>query len=231
MAPSTFQGVTVNSSDDIHDSVRLRFKKSFWLFVVMSQVLHPIEQKILTSLLEKQNLTPEELSEKTKLTIDQVRRGIEWLRFKDLIQVNDSEKNHNSLSHRGIEASEKGLPERQLINYLKSLFGFSCEINEAKNQLKDEFSAAIANAKKNGWIEIHENRILLKGYHDLTPEERLIKTIVSRSPEVVSVDEIEDKNALDSLKKRPEFLTINSTKYVTVNLSEKGIETAKNVSS
>ena len=71
----------------------------------MSQVLHPIEQKILTSLLEKQNLTPEELSERTKLSIDQVRRGIEWLRFKDLIQVNDSEKHDMSVGHRGIEAS------------------------------------------------------------------------------------------------------------------------------
>src|SRR5947208_2999073 len=230
MAPSTFQGVTVNSSDYIHDSVRLRFKKSFWLFVVMSQVLHPIEQKILTSLLEKQNLTPEELSEKTKLSIDQVRRGIEWLRFKDLIQVNDSEKHHISLGHRGIEASEKGLPERQLINYLKSLFGFSCEINEAKNQLKDEFSAAIANAKKNGWIEIHKNRILLKGYHDVIPEERLIKTIASRSPAVVSIDEIEDKTVLDSLKKRPEFLILNSTKHVTINLTEKGAKLASQAS-
>ncbi|OLB89623.1 MAG: phenylalanine--tRNA ligase subunit alpha [Thaumarchaeota archaeon 13_1_40CM_38_12] len=196
----------------------------------MSQVLHPIEQKILTSLLEKQNLTPEELSEKTKLSIDQVRRGIEWLRFKDLIQVNDSEKHHISLGHRGIEASEKGLPERQLINYLKSLFGFSCEINEAKNQLKDEFSAAIANAKKNGWIEIHENRILLKGYHDVIPEERLIKTIASRSPAVVSIDEIEDKTVLDSLKKRPEFLILNSTKYVTINLTEKGAKLASQAS-
>jgi phenylalanyl-tRNA synthetase alpha chain len=197
----------------------------------MSQVLHPIEHKLLKSLLEKQNLTPEELCEKTQLSIDQVRRGIEWLKFKDLVQVNESEKNFVTLGKRGNEAFEKGLPERQLVNYLKSLFGFSCEISEAKNQLKNEFSPAIANAKKNGWIEIYKNRILLKGYHDTTPEERIIKLIASSSPAVSSVDEIEDKSTLDSLKKRPEFLTFTSTKYVTVNLTEKGIETAKNVSS
>ncbi len=196
----------------------------------MSQVLHPIEQKILRSLLKKQNLTPEELSQKTELSIDQVRRGIEWLRFKELIKVNESEKQFVSLGNRGIEASEKGLPERQLVNYLSSLFGFSCEMGEAKNQLKNEFNAAIANAKKNGWIEIHENRILLKGYHDVTPEERLIKTIVSTSPAVISMDQIEDNNALDSLKKRPEFLNFTSTKYITVNITEIGIEKAKNIS-
>ncbi|MBI3639706.1 MAG: phenylalanine--tRNA ligase subunit alpha [Thaumarchaeota archaeon] len=197
----------------------------------MSQVLHPIEQKLLKSLLEKQNLTPEDLCEKTQLSIDQVRRGIEWLKFKELVQVNESEKNFVALGKMGNEAFEKGLPERRLINYLKSIDGFSCEMSQAKNQLKNEFNPAIANAKKNGWIEIYENRILLKGYHDTAPEERIIKLIASKSSALSSVDEIGDKSILDSLKKRPEFLTFTSTKYVTVNLTEKGIETAKNVSS
>ncbi|MGI0072871.1 MAG: phenylalanine--tRNA ligase subunit alpha [Nitrosotalea sp.] len=197
----------------------------------MSQVLHPIEIRILKSLSEKQNLTPDELSLKTELSIDQVRRGIEWLRFKELVQVNESEKNLVSLGKRGNDAVQHGLPERQLVNYLKALFGSSCEINEAKEQLRNEFSAAIANAKKNGWIEIHENRILLKGYHDATPEERIIKLIALKSPDAISVDEIEDENTFDSLKKRPEFLTFTSRKFMTVNLTEKGIEASKNTSS
>ncbi|MGI0069495.1 MAG: phenylalanine--tRNA ligase subunit alpha, partial [Nitrosopumilaceae archaeon] len=70
----------------------------------MSQVLHPIEIRILKSLSEKQNLTPDELSLKTELSIDQVRRGIEWLRFKELVQVNESEKNLVSLGKRGNDA-------------------------------------------------------------------------------------------------------------------------------
>jgi phenylalanyl-tRNA synthetase alpha chain len=196
----------------------------------MSQVLHPIEIKILKLLQEKQNLTPEELSQQTELSIDQVRRGIEWLRFKDFVQVNESEKSLVALGKRGTEALEKGLPERQLINYLKSISGFNCDINEAKNRLGAEFSAAIANAKKNGWIEIYENRIMLKGYHDTTLEERTIKFIASKSPSAVLVDELEDKSTLDLLKKRPEFLNLTLKKSTTVNLTEKGAETAKNVS-
>ncbi len=196
----------------------------------MSQVLHPIEHKIIKSLLEKEGQTPQELSEKTELSIDQVRRGIEWLRFKGLIDVNESEKHFVGLGKRGNDAFEKGLPERQLVNYLKLLFGFTCEIDEAKNQLKSEFNAAVANAKKNGWIEIYENKILLKGYHDTTPEERLIKVIALKSSAGALVDEIEDKNALDSLKRRPEFLTFTSTKHIVVSLTEKGVETAKSVS-
>ena len=196
----------------------------------MSQVLHPIEQKILKSLLEKQNLTPEELSEKSQLSIDQVRRGIEWLKFKDLVQVTESEKSFVALGKRGTESLQKGLPERQLVNYLKSLHTSSCEINEVKDQLKNEFSPAIANAKKNAWIEIHENRIMLKGYHDTTSEEKIIKLIASKNPATVPLDEIEDRDALDLLKKRPEFVTLTSTKYTTVSVTEKGAEAAKNAS-
>ena len=196
----------------------------------MSQVLHPIEQKLLKTLIEKQDLTPEELCEITKLSIDQIRRGIEWLKFKNLANVAESEKNFVTLGRRGKDAFEKGLPERQLVNYLKSLDNYSCEINDAKSYLKNEFGPAIANAKKNTWIEIYENRISLKGYHDINPEEKIIKLIASKDATGISVDDLEDKNALDSLKKRPEFIISISKKTVLVNLTEKGVETAKSVS-
>ncbi|MDE1811924.1 MAG: phenylalanine--tRNA ligase subunit alpha [Thaumarchaeota archaeon] len=194
----------------------------------MSQVLHPIEQKILKTLAEKKNLTPEELAGITKLSLDQIRRGIEWLKFKNLASVTESEKTVVTLGKRGSEALQKGLPERQLVNHLKSLDGYSCELDSAKNYLKNEFGPAIANAKKNGWIEIHENRIMLKGYHDVTSEEKIIK-IISKIPTGVSADEFEDKDALESLKKRPEFVALSSKKSVLVGLTGQGLEMSKTV--
>ncbi|MEO9277382.1 MAG: phenylalanine--tRNA ligase subunit alpha [Nitrososphaera sp.] len=195
----------------------------------MPQVLHPIEQQILKSLLAKENMTVEELVEKTKLSIDQVRRGIEWLKFKELVHVNESQKNFVILGKRGHEAFEKGLPERNLVNFLKSKFGASCEMNEVKDEFKNDFSPAIANAKKNNWIEIHENRINLKGYHDTTPEEKVIKQI-AKSTSPISVEEINEKEAIDLLKKRPDFLSFSSSKQMTILLTEKGAESAKSVS-
>src|SRR3989337_1438127 len=82
MSPSTLQGVTVNSSPDIHHSDKLRFKKSFLLFVIMSKVLHPIEHKIIKTLKETPNITYDEIAKNTQLAIDQVRRGVEWLKYK-----------------------------------------------------------------------------------------------------------------------------------------------------
>ena len=52
----------------------------------MSQVFHDIEKKILETLQKVPNQTPEQLSKNTELSIDQVRRGIEWLRSKGSLQ-------------------------------------------------------------------------------------------------------------------------------------------------
>lgn len=193
----------------------------------MSQVLHPIELKVLHALQEKQSQTPDELCDKTHLSIDQVRRGIEWLKFKDLVQVNESERESVKLGKRGMEVHQNGLPERQLVNYLKSTPGYSCEMNQAKDVLKNEFSPAIANAKKNGWIEIYQNRIMLRGYHDSTPEEKIIRSIASKNSDSLSLEEIEDREALEALKKRPEFLIFDSSKQISVTITEKGTEATK----
>ena len=82
----------------------------------MSQVLHDIEKKIIEVLKSKPNQTTEQLSEITELSIDQIRRGIEWLRLKDLAEVSESTKKSVSLGKNGLEAFRNGLPERKLIN-------------------------------------------------------------------------------------------------------------------
>jgi len=69
---------------------------------------------------------------------------------------------------------------------------------------------------------------MLKGYHDITSEEKIIK-ILSKTPTGVSADEFDDKDALESLKKRPEFVALSSKKSVLVALTEQGLETSKTV--
>ena len=85
----------------------------------MSQVFHEIEKKIILLLQEKQKLTPEKIGESTELSPDQVRRGIEWLKLKNLANVEESKETYLRLDKNGLAANSKGLPERQLINLLK----------------------------------------------------------------------------------------------------------------
>ena len=49
--------------------------------------LHPIEKKILELVGNDGSITIETLSDKSVLTIDQVRRGVERLKFKKLILI------------------------------------------------------------------------------------------------------------------------------------------------
>ena len=125
----------------------------------MSQVLHEIEKKIIDSLKEKSNQTPEQLSESTELSIDQIRRGIEWLRLKELAKVEESSKVSISLGKNGLDSLKDGLPERKLIDLIKDGPKTFDEIRTALSGAG--YNVAIANAKKNGWIKIEKNIPLL----------------------------------------------------------------------
>ncbi len=59
-------------------------------------------------------------------------------------------------------------------------------------------------------------------------KKKIIKT-VSKNPSGISLDDFEDKNAIESLKKRPEFIVVSSKKSTRVSLTEKGMEDVKGV--
>jgi len=189
----------------------------------MSQVLHPIEKQIIKSLKESESSTPEKLVESTKLSIDQIRRGMEWLKLKGLAEVKEIEKTTLKLGQNGLNAKNNGLPERKLINTIQD---GPKSFDEVRNILKSDFNAAIANAKKNDWIQIEKgensSQISLKGKPTSSPEEKLIDFIGTTEK---SQKDIEDIKALESLKKRPDFISENLTKLKTITLSEK----AKNI--
>ena len=186
----------------------------------MSQVLHDIEKKIIDSLQKKLEQTPEQLSESTELSIDQIRRGIEWLRLKELAQVNETSKIEISLGHNGIDALKNGLPERKLMDLIKD---GPKTFDEVRTKLSGVgFNAAIANAKKNGWVKIDKNEsgsnISVKEKSIETPEEKLILLIGEKS---IPEEQIENKLALKFLLQRPDYIIQNTEKSKTVSLTEK----------
>jgi len=123
--------------------------------VVLSQVLHPIEKKIINALKETQKLSLEELEQKTKLSSDQVRRGIEWLKLKGLADVIESTETKHKLSSDGDDVLKNGLPERKLVNLLKEGPKSFDQVKESLSE--SDFNAAIANAKRNDWIQIEKD--------------------------------------------------------------------------
>ena len=86
----------------------------------MSQVFHEIEKKIISALKIEIKLTPEKLEKLTQLSPDQVRRGIEWLKLKDLAIVAESTNVEYGLGKNGLESFNMGLPERRLLDLIKN---------------------------------------------------------------------------------------------------------------
>ena len=179
----------------------------------MSQVFHEIEKKIISVLQTESKLTPEKLGELTQLSPDQIRRGIEWLKLKNLAIVNEIQSVDYSLGNNGLESFQKGLPERRLLDLVRN---GPMKISEIQQKLGSVFGPAMGLAKKNNWIETEGNEISLKNYPSTIPGEKTLKQI---GEEKYSESQI-DQNDLKILLQRPDFLVENIVKIKEISLSE-----------
>ena len=84
--------------------------------------LHPIEKSLLKMLANDQPMTTEDLSRATGLNIDQVRRGIEWLKYKNLVLIKDKSTVKILLGKNGLDAIKNQFPERRLVDSVKQGF-------------------------------------------------------------------------------------------------------------
>jgi len=182
----------------------------------LSHVLHDIEKQIVKLLKSTPNLTEEQLAQKTKLSMDQIRRGVEWLRQKKLVDVSDHTKTSYSLGKNGLDALKNGLPERRLVNLVKDS---PKTFDEVRSSLQGpDFNAAIAHAKKNDWISIEKtetgSKISLKQEPTESQDEHTI-SLIDKAQKPSS-------ESLKSLMERPDFIIQHEKKTKSVSLSETG---------
>ena len=179
----------------------------------MSQVFHDIEKKIINSLKENSIQTPETLENSTQLSPDQIRRGIEWLKLKDLAIVDESKSSVISLGKNGLDSFEKGLPERRLLNLVKN---GPKKLSEIQKELGFVFGPAIGLCRKNNWIETSSDEIILKTLPSELPGEKSLQLIGNNK---LSKDQI-DKTDLSELSKRPDFIIEDIIKNKKVGLTD-----------
>jgi len=184
----------------------------------LSQVFHEIEKKIIISLKDNPKQTPETLGTSTKLSPDQIRRGIEWLKLKDLAIVDESKTSMISLGKNGLESFQKGLPERRLLDLLSN---GPRKLSDLQKELGFVFGPAIGISRKNNWVEATSEQISVKNPPSLLPGEKTLKQIGTNT---FSQEQI-DKNDLSILLKRPDFIieTITKAKIITLTDSAKSI--------
>ena len=188
----------------------------------MSHVLHDIEKQIIKLLKSTPNLTEEQLAQETKLSMDQIRRGVEWLRQKNLADVTEISHFTYALGKNGLDAKKNGLPERRLVTLVQDGPKTFDEIRSSLQGL--DFNAAIAHAKKNDWINIEKtdtgSMISLKQETTKSSDEYVI-SLLDIEP-VADVFRDEDAKPLKSLMERPDFIIQHEKKTKTVSLSETG---------
>ncbi len=185
----------------------------------MSQVFHDIEKKIITSLRDDPKQSPETLEKSTQLSPDQIRRGIEWLKLKDLAIVTESKASIVSLGKNGIESFEKGLPERRLLTLLKD---GPKKLSVLQDELGSVFGPSMGLARKNNWVETFADQISLKNSPFELPGEKTLQLI---GYEKLSLDKIDDDD-LSTLLKRPDFIVedIAKTKEIILSDSAKSLK-------
>ena len=185
----------------------------------MSQVFHDIEKKIINSLKKNPIQTPETLEKSTQLLPDQIRRGIEWLKLKNLAIVDESKSSTLSLGKNGIDSFEKGLPERRLLNLLTN---GPRKLSDLQKELGFVFGPAMGLSRKNNWIETSSDEIILKIIPSILPGEKTLQQIGSGN---LSKDQI-DKIDLTELLKRPDFIIENimTSKKISLTDSAKSMD-------
>jgi phenylalanyl-tRNA synthetase alpha chain len=181
---------------------------------------HPIELSILNSLSNNDHVGAHSLAASTGLSIDQIRRGIEWLKFKNLISIEESSTQRVFLASEGMEAAKKGLPERRLVNSLKEGKVTISEVLASAAINNEEINAAIAGARRNQWIQLVEGKMVpTRLTANKSPEEKLIENLQTGGVRVSTLTE-EEKRVLEQLKKRPNYIEIKAEKESRVSLAE-----------
>ena len=179
----------------------------------MSQVFHDIEKKIINSLKENPIQTPETLENSTQLSPDQIRRGVEWLKLKDLAIVDESKSSVLRLGKNGLDSLEKGLPERRLLNLIKS---GPKKLSEIQKELGFVFGPAIGLCRKNNWIETSSDQIILKTIPSELPGEKSLQLIGNNKLPKEQTDKID----LSELLKRPDFILEDIIKNKKISLTQ-----------
>jgi phenylalanyl-tRNA synthetase alpha chain len=194
--------------------------------------LHPIEISLLRALVNNRNgMSIMKLANTTVMSVDQIRRGIEWLKFKNLISLNERSAVIIALGANGQKALREGLPERKLVEAIKKGKKTLEEISELNLLKRDELNAAIAAAKRNKWIEfMHQNNnkgkknliSLTTSADTLSIEEKLFQRLDKQNNIHLSELDLEERKAFDILKRRPDYLIEKQEKDFKVILSEEG---------
>ncbi len=183
----------------------------------MSDSLHPIERKILSALPRGASSTFDEVLTRTGLQADQVRRALQWLASKGLVELLESVEVKLEVARRP--------PELVLMEALEGAGGPQPVTSvRARFESQEEFSAALGRARASGWI------VMDRANQTIVPSDkggpRALSSLIQRvqAGEVVAGG-AEASSVADLLKRGVVRKTERKTTSVTLTASGARAET------
>ena len=196
--------------------------------------LHNDEKKLLKIFQDKNatKLSVGELAKDKRMDSEtKVMRTALWLSADDkqLVNIIENKSKIAKLTEEGKKVVEKGLPERQVANYMIENNLKSIPIKELGNILdKSEVNPALGNLKKKNIAKIEKGNIIIENLQYEDKEENILKKINEESENShLSNYNDEEKKLINNLQKRG-FIVIEEEVDREIELTEKGKEFVKN---
>jgi phenylalanyl-tRNA synthetase alpha chain len=191
--------------------------------------IHPLEATLLRALANQADphawRSFQEAEKISNLSPDQLRRAIEWLKSKNLLETREQEKTTYSLGERGRQVLGEGLPERKLVRLVESE---PKPLKDLAEQLGAEFSVALGRARKNGWIRVSPNQQVIAEQAALDSKEadELLLDKLSAELQIDANDLSQsERETLSQLSKRQkDIIKEKVTKDLGIKLTDKGLD-------
>jgi phenylalanyl-tRNA synthetase alpha chain len=174
------------------------------------------EKKVLLALQELGTASPEKLEEKSGLQVDAAMQAAFLLEEKGLSSVSEKVRDYYTLTKEGETYAEAGLPERQLLDFLKGPIPLE--------ELKNHFSRQIVGIAtgwlvKKGWAKIERGIVVPSEAAPVGLDEEILATFGDKEK---TLEELAaDHGTIKDLLKR-KLVTKHEEKSRTISTTEAG---------
>jgi phenylalanyl-tRNA synthetase alpha chain len=174
------------------------------------------EKKVLLALEALGSAAPERLEEKSELQVDAAMQAAFMLEEKGLVSVSENVLEHYSLTKEGKEYTKNGLPERQIIDYLK----VPTSLEELRNYFSPQMvGIATGWLVKKGWAKVENGVMVPSGKAYAGKDE---ETLTAFTGKAKTLEELgSDERTIKDLLKR-KLVIKHEEKFRTVSITDAG---------
>ncbi|PIU75710.1 phenylalanine--tRNA ligase subunit alpha [Candidatus Pacearchaeota archaeon CG06_land_8_20_14_3_00_35_12] len=168
-------------------------------------------------------LSDTKIAEKSGQDVTVIRRTLQFLGNKELLNAKFKTKKEIDLGSNGIHYAKEGLPERKLLNLLGEFKNLQLDEAKKRSSLSEnEFNIALGVLKRKAFISVIADRINLETSKEEISKKMLEEKLLEELPIELEKLKPEQKLAFQELQKRRNIIETKETSEITFELTDKG---------